>query len=184
MMFREIFRFLRHWPIDEQKGCNLSILLTRCFVTSIVCDADDIDIFVFVLSPLTHEEIEKRREIVRQKQLERQNASKIGEATNEHEAEGNQTKDAAAPAKETEVEEIKNDKEEQEKEEEEPEEEEEVFIAFARIFSGTLKKGRKLYVLGPKYDPLKGLNLNRDNQEEQNVVLDSISRLAFENSFS
>ena len=27
------------------------------------------------------------------------------------------------------------------------------FVAFARIFSGTLKKGMKLYVLGPKYDP-------------------------------
>jgi ribosome assembly protein 1 len=28
-----------------------------------------------------------------------------------------------------------------------------VFIAFARIFSGTVRKGMKLYVLGPKYDP-------------------------------
>lgn len=31
--------------------------------------------------------------------------------------------------------------------------ERECFVAFARIFSGTLKKGAKLYVLGPKYDP-------------------------------
>lgn len=29
----------------------------------------------------------------------------------------------------------------------------EVFIAFARIFSGTVKPGDKVYVLGPKYDP-------------------------------
>ena len=28
-----------------------------------------------------------------------------------------------------------------------------VFIAFARVFSGTLRKGQELYVLGPKYDP-------------------------------
>ena len=28
-----------------------------------------------------------------------------------------------------------------------------VFIAFARIFSGTLRRGQRLYVLGPKYDP-------------------------------
>lgn len=28
-----------------------------------------------------------------------------------------------------------------------------VFIAFARVFSGTLRRGQELYVLGPKYDP-------------------------------
>ena len=33
-----------------------------------------------------------------------------------------------------------------------------VFIAFARVFSGTLRKGQKLLVLGPKYDPAKALN--------------------------
>lgn len=30
-----------------------------------------------------------------------------------------------------------------------------VFVAFARVFSGTLRKGQELYVLGPKYDPNK-----------------------------
>ena len=28
-----------------------------------------------------------------------------------------------------------------------------VFVAFARVFSGTVRKGQKLYVLGPKHDP-------------------------------
>lgn len=28
-----------------------------------------------------------------------------------------------------------------------------IFIAFARVFSGTLQRGKELYVLGPKYDP-------------------------------
>lgn len=28
-----------------------------------------------------------------------------------------------------------------------------VFVAFARVFSGTLRRGQELYVLGPKYDP-------------------------------
>ena len=28
------------------------------------------------------------------------------------------------------------------------------FIAFARVFSGVLRKGSKLFVLGPKYNPL------------------------------
>ena len=32
-------------------------------------------------------------------------------------------------------------------------EDETAFVAFARVFSGTLRKGQKLYVLGPKYDP-------------------------------
>lgn len=29
----------------------------------------------------------------------------------------------------------------------------ETFVAFARVFSGTVRKGTKVYVLGPKYDP-------------------------------
>ena len=33
-----------------------------------------------------------------------------------------------------------------------------VFIAFARVFSGTVRRGQKLYVLGPKHDPAKALH--------------------------
>lgn len=40
---------------------------------------------------------------------------------------------------------------------EEEEESKEVFIAFARVYSGTVKKGQRLFVLGPKYDPVQGL---------------------------
>ena len=35
--------------------------------------------------------------------------------------------------------------------------EDNIFIAFARIYSGTVRKGQKLYVLGPKHDPAKAL---------------------------
>lgn len=42
---------------------------------------------------------------------------------------------------------------------EEEEEQKEVFIAFARIYSGTVKKGQRVFVLGPKYDPAQGLSL-------------------------
>ena len=28
-----------------------------------------------------------------------------------------------------------------------------VFIGFARVFSGSLRKGQEIYVLGPKYHP-------------------------------
>ncbi|XP_072134445.1 elongation factor-like GTPase 1 isoform X2 [Mobula birostris] len=31
------------------------------------------------------------------------------------------------------------------------------FIAFARVYSGTIRRGQKLYVLGPKYDPSEAL---------------------------
>lgn len=40
---------------------------------------------------------------------------------------------------------------------EEEEESKEVFVAFARVYSGMVKKGQKLFVLGPKYDPVQGL---------------------------
>lgn len=32
------------------------------------------------------------------------------------------------------------------------------FIAFARVFSGVVKKGQKIFVLGPKYDPAESLH--------------------------
>ena len=38
-------------------------------------------------------------------------------------------------------------------------EEEDVFIAFARVFSGTLRSGQEVYVLGPKHDPRKALEM-------------------------
>jgi ribosome assembly protein 1 len=34
---------------------------------------------------------------------------------------------------------------------------EDVFIAFARVFSGTIKRGQELYVLGPKHEPQSAL---------------------------
>ncbi|KAL8197291.1 UNVERIFIED_CONTAM: hypothetical protein K2H54_019394 [Gekko kuhli] len=34
----------------------------------------------------------------------------------------------------------------------------EAFVAFARVFSGVVKKGQKLFVLGPKYDPAESLH--------------------------
>jgi len=43
-----------------------------------------------------------------------------------------------------------------------------VFIAFARVFSGVVRRGQTLYVLGPKHDPCK--------------VLDSVSLLCMFNT--
>ena len=119
--------------------------------------------FSLLCRPLTQDEIEKRREIVRQKHLERQNERKDAESRTDSE-ENLQT--VVSMAK-TDVDGSRDENEE---------EEEEVFIAFARVFSGSLKKGMKLYVLGPKYDPAKGLNLKREGEKEQSFDVDSISR--------
>lgn len=42
---------------------------------------------------------------------------------------------------------------------EEEEEQKETFIAFARVYSGVVKKGQRVFVLGPKYDPTQGLSM-------------------------
>ena len=44
------------------------------------------------------------------------------------------------------------------------------FIAFARVFSGTLRIGQKVYVLGPKYDP----SLIYDSDEVGNVYVSEL----------
>ena len=40
---------------------------------------------------------------------------------------------------------------------EEKEEDGDTFLAFARVFSGRIRKGQKLLVLGPKHDPMTAL---------------------------
>lgn len=76
--------------------------------------------------PLTLEEIEKRREMVREKLL-----LKLQQKEKQ------------------EVEQL----EEQEEKDNVVDEEETSFLAFGRIYSGTIHKGQKLYVLQPRYDP-------------------------------
>lgn len=42
---------------------------------------------------------------------------------------------------------------------EEDEHQRETFVAFARIYSGVVRKGQRVFVLGPKYDPGQGLSM-------------------------
>lgn len=58
---------------------------------------------------------------------------------------------------------------EREREEKQKLLEEEVFVAFARVYSGALKPGQKVYVLGPKHDPSKIISMldNGELTEEQ-----------------
>ena len=39
------------------------------------------------------------------------------------------------------------------------------FVAFARVFSGTLKPGQEVYILGPKYDPRESLAKRAKDEE-------------------
>uniref|UniRef100_A0A3P8R894 Elongation factor-like 1 n=1 Tax=Astatotilapia calliptera TaxID=8154 RepID=A0A3P8R894_ASTCA len=41
---------------------------------------------------------------------------------------------------------------------EEEEEAKETFVAFARVYSGVVRKGQRVFVLGPKYDPAQSLS--------------------------
>lgn len=78
--------------------------------------------------PLTGEELAERREIARQR----------------HEA---RLKESEPEKIEMEPSEAKEEPKEEEKMEDD------VFVAFARVFSGNLREGQDLYVLGPKHDP-------------------------------
>lgn len=81
--------------------------------------------------PLTTDDIAQRRELLRQKQAEQtattaESTGASGEnvpTTSENGAESNENND------------------------------ENVFLAFARIFSGRLKQGQKIFVLSPRHDP-------------------------------
>ncbi|KAK7912925.1 hypothetical protein WMY93_013136 [Mugilogobius chulae] len=44
------------------------------------------------------------------------------------------------------------------KEQSAEEEEKETFVAFARVYSGVVRPGQRVFVLGPKYDPAQGLS--------------------------
>lgn len=58
-----------------------------------------------------------------------------------------------------------------------------VFVAFARVFSGTLKRGQEVYVLGPKYDPSTtmdypiqlGVSLKVSVSRKCNVILHGLT---------
>uniref|UniRef100_A0A672PBC9 Elongation factor-like 1 n=1 Tax=Sinocyclocheilus grahami TaxID=75366 RepID=A0A672PBC9_SINGR len=81
--------------------------------------------------PLTQEEIAQRRELARQRHAERQAANQSAESP------------GSALSVKAAVE----------------EENKEHFVAFARVYSGVVRKGQKVFVLGPKYNPSLALRL-------------------------
>lgn len=87
--------------------------------------------------PLTAEEIEKRRILARQ----RHHDQKLAKS---EQVQGSVDQVAAEVEAKLSID---------EPQELDPDTEDDVFIGFARVYSGTLRKGSKLYALMPKHDP-------------------------------
>ncbi|CAF3687506.1 unnamed protein product [Adineta steineri] len=87
--------------------------------------------------PLTTEDIAQRREFLKQKQLDKTTTNE--ESTNQSVENGHAiTENIVVNATKTESNEPAD---------------ENAFLAFARVFSGRIKRGQKVFVLGPRHDP-------------------------------
>uniref|UniRef100_A0A2K6SA64 Elongation factor-like GTPase 1 n=1 Tax=Saimiri boliviensis boliviensis TaxID=39432 RepID=A0A2K6SA64_SAIBB len=104
--------------------------------------------------PLTQEEIAQRRERARQRHAEKL-AAMQGQAPLEP------TQDGSALEACPKGDEPRGDEQQVESMTPKPvpqeEDNQESFIAFARVFSGVARRGKKIFVLGPKYSPLEFL---------------------------
>uniref|UniRef100_A0A8C5RK10 Tr-type G domain-containing protein n=1 Tax=Laticauda laticaudata TaxID=8630 RepID=A0A8C5RK10_LATLA len=96
--------------------------------------------------PLSQEEIAQRREHARQRRAERLAAAQ--ESASEGIGGSHGCPKGSFLQEVTKI--VATEREELEAKE--------AFIAFARVFSGVVKKGQKLFVLGPKYDPAESLH--------------------------
>lgn len=96
--------------------------------------------------PLTREELERKRDMARQRAQQRQQELEAKMAGVTLNADANEANIRSSQTK-SETNEIV------EKQDEEDDEKNELFIAFARVYSGTLKKGAKVFALTPKHDP-------------------------------
>lgn len=98
--------------------------------------------------PLTREELERKRDLARQRAQQRQQeleAKMSGVTLYADPNDANVATDSAHAKCEASV--------DAEKKDEEDDESDELFIAFARVYSGTLKKGARILALTPKHDP-------------------------------
>ncbi|XP_040824529.1 elongation factor-like GTPase 1 [Ochotona curzoniae] len=106
--------------------------------------------------PLTQEEIAQRRERAR-----RRHAEKLAAAQGQVNLEPKQ--DGSVPDSDTSPRAEEPEGDEQQAESLTPtpgpqeENNQECFIAFARVFSGVARRGKKMFVLGPKYSPVEFL---------------------------
>uniref|UniRef100_UPI0037E8530F elongation factor-like GTPase 1 isoform X2 n=1 Tax=Semicossyphus pulcher TaxID=241346 RepID=UPI0037E8530F len=118
---------------------------------------------------LTQEEIAQRRELARQRHADRMVADQTAKGSLKDLTHSGSTPQEGQPVG------LSTAKMEsptlQDSKPEEEYEQKETFIAFARVYSGTVKKGQKLFVLGPKFDPAKGLSMMPENCSASDCVL-------------
>lgn len=91
--------------------------------------------------PLTNEEMEMRRTVARQRHSEKIEKSLVDQHNVDIISNTNKLNVLEISKETDDTEETINDVNDN------------VFIAFARVYSGTLKIGSKIYVLSPKHDP-------------------------------
>ncbi|XP_034433565.1 elongation factor-like GTPase 1 isoform X1 [Hippoglossus hippoglossus] len=103
--------------------------------------------------PLTQEELSQRRELARQRHADRMAADQAATESNKELIHTGRVPQEGISTAKMESLTLKDSKPEEE------EEQKETFVAFARVYSGTVKKGQRIFVLGPKYDPAHGLRM-------------------------
>ncbi|KAG1663057.1 Elongation factor-like GTPase 1 [Nymphon striatum] len=107
------------------------------------------------IQPLTREEMTCRREEARAKNIQR--------LQDKAEASINCENDESTSNLENDTKEISLEKGS-----------DHVLIAFARIFSGTIRKNQRLFVLGPKHNPMKALE-NKNTEINPNLTVKDLS---------
>lgn len=114
--------------------------------------------------PLTQEELALRREQARQRHAER-----MSQPSGEENVSSEVSSTAISPLVEHTSVESGSIIDSSASESPKPPMDDDVFIAFARVFSGKLRVGQELYVLGPKHNPSSVLNKERKGE----VIVDS-----------
>ncbi|TKS69438.1 Elongation factor-like GTPase 1 [Collichthys lucidus] len=147
--------------------CSQWLPLSQAVLSFLQCSSDkDVPAIIFVSKmfavdakalphnrqrPLTQEEIAQRRELARQRHADKMTADQTAAESQTDLTQSGSTSQEVQPAglNTAKMENLSlKDKEEQK----------ETFIAFARVYSGVVKKGQRVFVLGPKYDPAQGLS--------------------------
>ncbi|NXR18170.1 EFL1 GTPase, partial [Cinclus mexicanus] len=95
--------------------------------------------------PLTQEEIAHRRELAKRRHAEKLAASQGKELSEKPSSENSPELTGQGDSMTSKA--VKQEADHKE-----------YFIAFARVFSGVVKRGQKIFVLGPKYDPAESLH--------------------------
>ncbi|XP_076231146.1 elongation factor-like GTPase 1 isoform X1 [Calliopsis andreniformis] len=120
--------------------------------------------------PLTPEELAQRKEMARTRHAEKISLEKEGRleerrqrdsSVGKLDVEKSSEKGAEKISEETTAEEVTEEKSDT------------ALIAFARIYSGTLRKGSRIFVLGPKHNPLEALNREKSGESivDENATL-------------